>query len=55
LNIRRNSRPAFVFCTLLSLKLRRKLAYGASPLPFVTNVTGQAGPIGIPVDVLLTT
>ena len=34
--------------------MRRKLAYGANGVPFVTSEVGQAGPIGIPVTVLLT-
>ena len=34
--------------------MRRKLAYGAKGLPFVTRVVGQDGPTEIPVFVLLT-
>ena len=50
----RKVRPAFVFEISLSRKLRRKLAYGARGVPFVTNEVGHAGPTGIPVTVLLT-
>ena len=50
----RKTRPASVLEIWLSRKLRRKLAYGASGVPLVTSVVGQAGPTGIPVTVLET-
>jgi len=50
----RKLRPAVVLEIWLSRKVRRKLAYGAKGLPFVTRVVGQDGPTEIPVFVLLT-